>query len=61
MTLDDVAEILRVDYKTVYRLVHKGELEVVKIGRVFRVTNQAFSEFMKKAKEKVKNSRRKSY
>jgi len=36
-------------------------LEIVKIGRVFRVTNQAFSEFMKKAKENVKNSRRKSY
>lgn len=61
MTLDDVAHILRVDYKTVYRLVHKGEIEVVKVGRVFRVTPKAFDKFMRAAKEKVRKARRKSY
>jgi len=37
LTLDEAAEILGVDYKTVYRLVRSGSLPAGKIGRVYRI------------------------
>lgn len=37
LTLEEAAEVLGVDYKTVYRLVRAGELPAGKVGRVYRV------------------------
>ncbi|MCA9311727.1 MAG: helix-turn-helix domain-containing protein [Phycisphaerales bacterium] len=37
LTLEDAAETLGVDYKTVYRLVRAGELPAGKVGRVYRI------------------------
>jgi excisionase family DNA binding protein len=40
-TVAEVATIMRVSKSTVYKLVHRGNLEAVRIGRFFRVPAQA--------------------
>lgn len=37
LTLEDAAEVLGVDYKTVYRLVRAGEIPAGRVGRVYRI------------------------
>ncbi len=37
LSINEVAEQLGVDYKTIYRLVRKGELAAAKIGGVYRI------------------------
>jgi excisionase family DNA binding protein len=34
---------------TVYRLVHSGELEAIRVGRSFRVPEQAVNQYLKDA------------
>jgi excisionase family DNA binding protein len=40
---------MRVSKMTVYRLVHSGELEAVRVGRSFRVPEAAVEEFLSKS------------
>lgn len=37
LTLEEAAEMLGVDYKTVYRLVRSGAITAGKVGRVYRI------------------------
>lgn len=46
MTVAEVAAVMRVSKMTVYRLVHSGELPAVRVGRSFRVPQQAVDEFL---------------
>ena len=46
MTVAEVATIMRVSKMTVYRLVHGGELEAVRVGRSFRVPESAVTEYL---------------
>lgn len=46
MTVAEVAAIMRVSKMTVYRLVHSGELEAVRVGRSFRVPEAAVSAYL---------------
>ena len=46
LTVAEVADIMRVSKMTVYRLVHAGELPAVRVGRSFRVHDQAVSEYL---------------
>ena len=46
LTVADVAEIMRVSKMTVYRLVHSGELPAVRVGRSFRVNENAVNEYL---------------
>lgn len=41
-----VAEILACDTATVYRLIERGDLKAVRLGRVLRITQQAINEFL---------------
>ena len=41
LTVAEVASLMRVSKMTVYRLVHAGELPAVRVGRSFRVPEQA--------------------
>ena len=41
LTVAEVAAIMRVSKMTVYRLVHSGDLEAIRVGRSFRVPEQA--------------------
>ena len=41
LTVAEVATVMRVSKMTVYRLVHGGELPAIRVGRSFRVPEQA--------------------
>jgi excisionase family DNA binding protein len=46
LTVAEVAAIMRVSKMTVYRLVHAGELPAVRVGRSFRVPEQAVHDYL---------------
>jgi excisionase family DNA binding protein len=49
LTVAQVATIMRVSKMTVYRLVHSGELEAIRVGRSFRVPEQAVDQYLRAA------------
>ena len=46
LTVAEVADIMRVSKMTVYRLVHAGDLAAVRVGRSFRVNENAVTEYL---------------
>ncbi|MGH3322157.1 MAG: helix-turn-helix domain-containing protein [Streptosporangiaceae bacterium] len=46
LTVAEVARMMRVSKMTVYRLVHSGELPAVRVGRSFRVPEQAVDDYL---------------
>jgi excisionase family DNA binding protein len=49
LTVAEVAELMRVSKMTVYRLVHSGEMPAVRVGRSFRVPQDALDEYLRTA------------
>ena len=49
LTVAEVATIMRVSKMTVYRLVHSGELEAIRVGRSFRVPERAVNQYLRDA------------
>ncbi len=49
LTVAEVAALMRVSKMTVYRLVHSGDLSAVRVGRSFRVPEQAVHQYLKGA------------
>ena len=47
LTVAEVASIMRVSKMTVYRLVHNGEMPAVRVGRSFRVPEQAVHDYLR--------------
>jgi len=47
LTVAEVAAIMRVSKMTVYRLVHGGDLPAVRVGRSYRVPEQAVHEYLR--------------
>jgi excisionase family DNA binding protein len=47
LTVAEVATIMRVSKMTVYRLVHSGEMPAVRVGRSFRVPEQAVDDYLR--------------
>jgi len=41
LTVNEVAETMRVSTMTVYRMVHSGELPAIRFGRSFRIPESA--------------------
>ena len=46
MTLEDVADLLGVNYQLIYRLVRSGELPAIRLGRVYRVTKDDLNAYL---------------
>ncbi len=46
LTVAEVAAVMRVSKMTVYRLVHGGTLPAVRVGRSFRVPEQAVHDYL---------------
>jgi excisionase family DNA binding protein len=46
LKVPEVASHLRCDPATIYELIRRGELEVVKLGRAFRITREALTRFV---------------
>jgi excisionase family DNA binding protein len=49
LTVAEVAGVMRVSKMTVYRMVHGGELPAVRVGRSFRVPEQAVHDYLRAA------------
>lgn len=47
LTVAEVASVMRVSKMTVYRLVHNGDLPAVRVGRSFRVPEQAVNDYLR--------------
>lgn len=47
LTVAEVATVMRVSKMTVYRLVHSGDLPAVRVGRSFRVPEQAVEDYLR--------------
>jgi excisionase family DNA binding protein len=47
LTVAEVASLMRVSKMTVYRLVHGGELPAVRVGRSFRVPEDAVRRYLR--------------
>lgn len=46
LTVAEVASIMRVSKMTVYRMVHNGDLPAVRVGRSFRVPEDAVHKYL---------------
>ncbi len=46
LTVAEVAETMRVSRMTVYRLVHSGDLPAIRVGKSFRVPEQALVQYL---------------
>ncbi|MCR6492358.1 helix-turn-helix domain-containing protein [Cellulomonas sp. P24] len=46
LTVAEVADVMRVSKMTVYRLVHSGEMPAVRVGRSFRVPQDALDMYL---------------
>lgn len=49
LTVQEVAELMRVSKMTVYRMVHAGELPAVRFGRSYRVPVNAVESYLRSA------------
>ena len=49
LTVAEVAASMRVSKMTVYRLVHAGDLPAARVGRSFRVPEDAVHEYLRKS------------
>jgi excisionase family DNA binding protein len=49
LTVAEVATAMRVSKMTVYRLVHAGDLPAVRVGRSFRVPEQAVHDYLRRS------------
>ena len=49
LTVAEVAALMRVSKMTVYRLVHSGDLTAVRVGRSFRVPENAVQSYLRGA------------
>lgn len=49
LTVAEVAAVMRVSKMTVYRLVHSGHLPAIRVGRSFRVPEQAVHAYLRES------------
>lgn len=49
LTVAEVATLMRVSKMTVYRLVHSGDLNAVRVGRSLRVPEESVHEYLRDA------------
>ena len=49
LTVAEVAAAMRVSKMTVYRLVHSGHLPAIRVGRSFRVPEQAVHDYLRES------------
>ena len=50
MSLEEVAEMLGVTYQLIYRLVRSGELPAVRLGKLYRVSQDDLNSYLERSK-----------
>lgn len=53
LTVAEVASVMRVSKMTVYKLVHNGHLPAIRVGRSFRVPENAVHEYLRETYSEV--------
>jgi excisionase family DNA binding protein len=53
LTIEQVAERLAVARRTVFRLIERGELRVVRIGRATRIAESDLSEYIERLRNEA--------
>jgi len=48
LTVNEVAEKLKLNPQTVYRLIRDGHLKAHKLGRTVRITEESYRDYLKK-------------
>ena len=46
VTVAEVADLMRVSKMTVYRMIHSGDIPAIRVGKSFRVPQQAFEQLI---------------
>ncbi len=46
LTVPEVATVMRVSRMTVYRLIRRGQLKAIRVGRNYRVREQDLNEYL---------------
>jgi excisionase family DNA binding protein len=49
MTVQEVADLMRVSSMTVYRLIKQGDLRAVRVGRSFRVREADVNDYLERS------------
>jgi excisionase family DNA binding protein len=49
LTIYEIATMMRISKMSAYRLIHSGELEAIRVGRSYRVPEQAVISYMREA------------
>ena len=57
-TLAEIAQRLKVSYRTVYRWVHAGELSAFKLGTEWRIAESDLQEFLQARKIRRRDEKR---
>jgi excisionase family DNA binding protein len=60
LTVEEVAERLGVEYKTVYRLVREGEIPAGRIGRIYRIREEDLNAYFDRQKQLLVHETRRS-
>lgn len=59
LTPQQVADYLQVDFRTIYSLLRSGKLKGIKVGRVWRISQEVLHEFIKTSSEIEKRRKEK--
>jgi excisionase family DNA binding protein len=58
-TIQEIADILKVDYMTVYRWIRAGKLEAYQVQKHYRIKESDFEKFMEASKTTLNKGSRK--
>lgn len=61
LTVAEVAGAMRVSRMTVYRLVHAGEMPAVRVGKSFRVPQDALDRYLADARIDIEDTEENRY
>jgi excisionase family DNA binding protein len=56
-TVQEVADLLKLHWQSVLTYIKKGELEAVKLGKGYRISQQALDAFIAKRTTKMKGTK----
>lgn len=50
-TTEEALEVLKVTQRTLYRYIKAGQLKAIKLGREYRITEEALKDFLERGTE----------
>jgi excisionase family DNA binding protein len=54
LTVNEVADILRVSNMTVYRLVKSGQIPAIRVGKNYRIKESDVNDYLERGTQKIK-------